>query len=273
MAKPTAWYQAGLGGSGPEIYERSLVSAIFAPFAEGLVALAAPPSGARALDIACGTGVVTRAVAQRVGTTGRVVGLDLSAAMLAVARVVPSPAGPVIEWQEGNALALPFPDQTFDLVTCQQGVQFFPDRAGGLREMHRVLVSGGRVALSIWGPLQRSPGFTILADALARHVAPGLLDGPFSLSEPKEVRSLLVGAGFQDVTIQPVTNLVRFPSTEAFLADYIAGSPLAGTLAKVDDRVRATIGREVSEALVAHKVADGIAFPIESQFALARRSE
>ena len=178
MAKPTAWYQAGLGGSGPEIYEQSLVSAIFAPFAEGLVALAAPPSGARVLDVACGTGVVTRAAAQRVGTTGRVVGLDLSAAMLAVARVVPSEPGAIIEWHEGNALALPFPDQTFDLVTCQQGVQFFPDRAAGLREMHRVLASGGRVALSIWGPLQRSPGFTILADALARHVAPGLLDGP-----------------------------------------------------------------------------------------------
>ena len=97
--------------------------------------------------------------------------------------------------------------------------------------------------------------------------------GPFSLSDSKEVRSLLEGVGFQDVTIQPVTNLVRFPSTETFLADYIAGSPLAGTLAKVDDRVRAAIGREVSEALVAHKVADGIAFPIESQFALARRSE
>jgi SAM-dependent methyltransferase len=212
-------------------------------------------------------------VAERVGTTGRVVGLDLSAAMLAVARAVPSKPGPVVEWQEGNALALPFPDQTFDLVTCQQGVQFFPDRAAGLREMHRVLVSGGRVALSIWGPLQRSPGFTILADALARHVAPGLLDGPFSLSDSKEVRALLVGAGFEDVTIQPVTNLVRFPSTEAFLADYIGGSPLAGTLAEVDDPVRATIGREVSEALVAYKVADGIAFPIESQFALARRSQ
>jgi SAM-dependent methyltransferase len=273
MAKPTAWYQAGLGGSGPEIYEQSLVSAIFAPFAEGLVALAAPPSGARVLDVACGTGVVTRAAAQRVGTAGQVVGLDLSAAMLAVARVVPSEPGAVIEWQEGNALALPFPDQTFDLVTCQQGVQFFPDRAAGLREMHRVLVSGGRVALSIWGPLQRSPGFTIFADALARHVAPGLLDGPFSLSDSNEVRTLLVGAGFHEVTIQPVTNLVRFRSTETFLADYIAGSPLAGTLAKVDDRVRAAIGREVSEALLAHKVSDGIAFPIESQFALARRSE
>jgi SAM-dependent methyltransferase len=133
MAKSTSWYQAGLGGSGPEIYERSLVPAIFAPFAEGLVALAAPTSGARALDIACGTGVVTRALARRVGSTGRVVGLDLNAAMLAAARVVPSVPGTEIEWREGNALALPFPDQTFDIVTCQQGVQFFPDRAAGLR--------------------------------------------------------------------------------------------------------------------------------------------
>src|SRR5262245_54532081 len=116
------WYQAGMGGSLPELYERDLVPAIFAPWAEALVDVGALHLGERILDVACGTGVVARYAAQRVGSTGQVVGLDLNAAMLGVARAVPAAAGAPIEWLEGNATVLPLPDRTFDVVLCQQGL-------------------------------------------------------------------------------------------------------------------------------------------------------
>src|SRR5215218_1556352 len=192
MGEPSGWYQAGVGGSLAELYERDLVPAIFGPWVEDLLAAAdvrpgarvldvACGPGARVLDVACGTGVVARAAAPRVGPTGAVVGLDLSPAMLAAAAALPSVAGAPIAWQEGNALALPFADRSFDVVVCQQGLQFFPDRLAAMREMRRVLVPGGRVALAVWRPIEHSPGFAVFADALDRHIGPDLLAGPFSL--------------------------------------------------------------------------------------------
>lgn len=125
-----------------EAYERYLVPAIFLPSGEDLIRRAAPVGEERVL-VACGTGAVARQVAPLVGTGGMVVGLDLSPAMLAVARGLPVPGGAAIEWREGSAGALPFPEGSFDLVLCQQGLQFFPDRAAALRDMRRVLRPGG----------------------------------------------------------------------------------------------------------------------------------
>jgi ubiquinone/menaquinone biosynthesis C-methylase UbiE len=124
-----------LGDNAEEVYERYLVPAIFGPWAADLVALAAPQPGEHVLDVACGTGVVVRLVAPHVGPRGHVVGLDLHAGRLAVARALPPAPGAVVEWREGDALALPFAEAVFDLVCCQQGLQFFPDRRTALREM------------------------------------------------------------------------------------------------------------------------------------------
>jgi ubiquinone/menaquinone biosynthesis C-methylase UbiE len=133
-------------GSVPENYERYLVPALFKPWAEDLVEMATLRSGDRVLDIACGTGIVARTAAKRLGDNGSVVGLDVSGPMLATARTAPE--GAAVEWQEGSAVKLPMSDATFDVVFCQQGLQFFPDRIATLREMHRVLsrADGGHSA-------------------------------------------------------------------------------------------------------------------------------
>ena len=128
-----------LDGSAPELYERYLVPAITRIWASDLIDRAGPKPGKSLLDVACGTGVVARLAAERM-RTGRVVGLDLNEGMLAVARSVPITGAP-IEWREGSALSLPFENRSFDLVLCQLGVQFFPDRSLALREMKRVLVA------------------------------------------------------------------------------------------------------------------------------------
>jgi ubiquinone/menaquinone biosynthesis C-methylase UbiE len=133
-----------------ETYEAYFVPNLFGPWTAVLLDAARPAPGARVLDVACGTGIAARTVAPRVGARGRVVGLDLSPAMLSVARRVGLPPGAApVAWVRGSAQALPFPAPTFDLVLCQQGLQFFPNGAAAVREMRRVLRPGGRAVISV----------------------------------------------------------------------------------------------------------------------------
>src|SRR5437667_1692341 len=119
-----------------EIYDRHMVPAMLASWVPALLDLVTLKPGERVLDVACGTGVVARQAASRAGAGGQVVGLDLNGDMLALARAL----GPAVEWREGNAMTLPFAASAFDVVVCQQGLQFFPDCGQALREAHRVLV-------------------------------------------------------------------------------------------------------------------------------------
>jgi ubiquinone/menaquinone biosynthesis C-methylase UbiE len=126
------------------IYERYLVSAIFEPLARIIIEHALPAPGEHVLDAACGTGIVARLIAPKVGSSGKIVGLDYDPMMIEMARSL----APEIEWRQGDLQSLPYPDGTYDLVTCQQGLQYLPDPAAGLCEIHRILRSRGRVALT-----------------------------------------------------------------------------------------------------------------------------
>src|SRR4051794_15567511 len=147
------------------LYEDWFVPAVFAPLARKVLASMEIASGAQVLDVACGSGIVARTAAPLVGPSGRVVGLDANPAMLTVARQAAPEAGLDIEWEEGSALELPFADRCFDLVLCQHGLQFFPDRLKSLTEMRRVLVPGGKVAIMTWRGLDRHPLFAAFARA------------------------------------------------------------------------------------------------------------
>ena len=122
MAQHEQWQ---LTGSSAVLFQRYIVPLITSLWAADLIDRSAPSEGERVLDVACGTGVVARGASERMGT-GRVVGLDLNAGMLAVARTVPQESGPQVEWYEASAQSMPFPDASFDLVLCQLGLQFFP---------------------------------------------------------------------------------------------------------------------------------------------------
>ena len=211
-----------------------------------LVHRAALRSGERVLDVACGTGVVARLASQQVGATATVAGLDVNPGMLAVARSA-TPPGMPIEWHEANAEALPIPDAAFDVVLCQMGLQFMPDKRAALREMRRVLVRGGRLILNVPGPTPRP--FIIMGEALARHIgaeAAGFVNHVFSLHETAEIQDLVGGAGFHDVSVQSDTKPLRLPAPEEFLRQYVHSTPLAGALAQVDDERRASLEREVA---------------------------
>jgi ubiquinone/menaquinone biosynthesis C-methylase UbiE len=153
------------GSAVAELFQRDIVPRITSLWASDLVDRACVRVGDNVLDIACGTGVVTRLAAQQ-SATGRVVGLDLNADMLRVARDIAHTDDVPIEWCEGSALALPFEEGVFNVVLCQLGLQFFPDKSLALREMARVLTSGGRLLLSVFTPIERTPVAHAFANAL-----------------------------------------------------------------------------------------------------------
>jgi ubiquinone/menaquinone biosynthesis C-methylase UbiE len=233
------------GGTAPENYERYFVPTIGAPLANELIGIAALRPGERVLDVACGTGIVARLASQRVGTTGTVAGLDVNPGMLAVAPST-TPPGMSIEWHEASAEAMPLPDASFDVVLCQMGLQFMPDKPSALREMHRVLAPGGRLILNVPGPTPRL--FVIMGEALARHVAAeaaGFVNHVFSLHDTAELQKLISDAGFGDVSAQSDTKPLRLPEPKEFLWQYVHCTPLAGIVAQVDDERRASLEREV----------------------------
>lgn len=233
------------GGNAPQNYERYFVPSIGAPLANDLIDIAALRPGERVLDVACGTGVVARLAAQRVGAAGTVAGLDVNPGMLAVASSV-TPSDLSIEWHEASAESIPLSDESFDVVLCQMGLQFVPDKHAALREMYRVLAAGGRLILNMPGPTPRL--FAIMEEALAHHIgaqAAGFVNQVFSLHDTDELRDLIDSAGFRDVTVQANIKQLHLPPPEQFLWQYVYSTPLVGALAKVDDERRRALERDV----------------------------
>lgn len=141
---------------------------------------------------------------------------------------------------------MPLPDASFDVVLCQMGLQFMPDKHAALREMRRVLVRGGRLILNVPGPTPQL--FTIMGEALARHIgteAARFVDLVFSLHDTAEVQDLISGAGFHGVSVQSATKLLGLPALEEFLWQYVHSTPLAGAVAQVDDERRRSLQHDV----------------------------
>lgn len=195
-----------------------MVPSLFGPWAEYLVERANPHRGARVLDVACGTGIVARTAARRVGPQGMVAGLDISSEMIAVARASAERDGISIEWRTGRAERVPFPDEHFDLVLCQFGLMFFKNRIAALQEMHRVLKTGGRVFLSVWQGLERHPFYETMHEISQRRLGKSSVETVFSLGDPDEVRDLLLDSGFRQVQIDSASMKARFPRPQEFLA-------------------------------------------------------
>lgn len=249
------------------VYERYMVPAAFALWAADLLALLALQPGSRVLDVACGTGIVARTAVHHTGAAGVVVGLDLHAGMLAVARTQ-EPTG---AWVQGSATVLPFATSAFDVVVCQQGVQFFPDRLAALREMYRVLRPGGRVALVVWGELEHNPGHAALVQALAHHLGTAgaaILHTSFSLGDAEAIHRLLAQAGFRDVVLSRLVKTLRFASSEAFVRVWVQGSVLGRTGVQVHDDVLTAIVKEVTASLRPYVNEEGLGVPIVAHLAL-----
>jgi SAM-dependent methyltransferase len=189
--------------------------------------------------------------------------------MLNVAR-----RNPNIEWKEASATDLPFDDDRFDVVLCQQGLQYFPDRAAAMREMARILVPGGRLALNVWGMLDRQPFHAAVVDAVAAFLgkdARAAFDLAFSLNTAGELRKLSRDAGLQNIRVRFEHRTVRHPAPARFVAGFMGATPVTGQfLALSDDRQQAFVAR-VLEQLTDYVDDAGLAFPMENHFLTASK--
>jgi ubiquinone/menaquinone biosynthesis C-methylase UbiE len=245
-------------------YERIVARHILGPWAPSLADAARLAPGERVLDLACGTGAATRVAARRVGPAGRVAGVDLNAGMVAVARSLPAPEGAPIEWLDGNATAIPLADASVDAVLCQQGFQFFPDKALALREIRRVLAPGGRLAMSVWSGTGHYNG--AVGEALARYAgadAAARFLASRKVPAKGELERLAAAAGFADVAVRAARLDIHLPRVDAFVLEHLAGTPVAAAVAALGEAARRGIGAAVAAALHRFDDGDGITYPEE----------
>jgi SAM-dependent methyltransferase len=166
-------------------------------------------------------------IGERLNGQVKLTGLDPSPPMLEVGQAAADREGIAITWQQGRAEELPFPDASFDLVTIQQGLQYFQDKVAGLREIRRVLVPGGRVVSATWTEIEHNPFNLVFAEIIERHVGSPAMHTPFALGNQELLRSLFVDAGFDDINIEVVDRENRFPSPDRFITLGIAGASAA----------------------------------------------
>ncbi len=260
----------GITGNWAEIYQACFVPTIIAPWVSMTLELVAPRAGERMLDVACGTGAVTRHAAKLVGPSGYVAGIDLSPDALAVARAMRRlPASASIEWHETPADKLPFDRGDFDIVTCQLGLMFFSDRVAALKEMHRVLAKGGRIAVMTWGALDKCAGNAAVARAWREYIGNNQADQfnpPHSLCDPDEVKSLLCSAGFTHIEAGIHPGHARFVSSRALVRSYGALVAL-----NVDAATRDAIFKTVARLMKPYMGPRGLRYPVEAVMARAQR--
>jgi SAM-dependent methyltransferase len=209
-------------------YEDFFVPALFRQWASRVLDAAGVGAGDRVLDVACGTGVVAREAAVRVGLSGSVAGVDIGEGMLAVAEQL----APTIDWQNAPAEDLPFEDGSFAAVVSQFGLMFFTDRSKALREMMRVLAPGGRLAIAVWASLDRIPAVATEVEILERiggADAGEALRAPFVLGDADTLRKLADEAGVASTHVEAHGGEARFPSVRSLVeADLRGWLPIMG---------------------------------------------
>lgn len=251
-----------------EFYESAFVPAFFAQWAPVLCQAAGVASGQRVLDVACGTGIVARTAADLVAPDGTVLGVDLNEAMLSVARRV----RPDIEFHQGDAGALPFPDQSFDTALCQMALMFFPRRLKALQEMARVVTAGGAVAIVVPGALDAQPAFAPFVAMAARHAGPeaiSLLSTYFACGDLDQLGGLVESAGLRVRTARTHLGTYRAPSVDAFVTTEVESTPL---LQRMSDDVYRRVRGDAHDVLAPFTTSDGgVEAPFECNIVAARR--
>ncbi len=224
-------------GTIPEHYERGLGPMIFVDFAADIARRAAACNPARVLETAAGTGIVTRRLRDLLPAGARLMATDLNAPMLEIARSRFRP-GEQVDFQPADATKLPFADGSFDAVVCQFGVMFFPDKDGSYREIHRVLVPGGRYLFNVWDAHRYNP-FGRIAHTVAGSFFPAdppqFYQVPFSYHRIDPIKESLIDAGFIDISVAVLGLEKEIVDSALFARGLVYGNPLI-------DQVRARGG-------------------------------
>jgi ubiquinone/menaquinone biosynthesis C-methylase UbiE len=260
-------------GSIPEIYDRFLVPLIFEPYAVDLAGRVAALAPNDVLETAAGTGVLTRALGQRLPTSAHIVATDLNQPMLDQA-ARRQQAGTVV-WKQADALALPFADRSFDAIACQFGVMFFPDKVQGYKEARRVLRPGGRFLFSVWDRIAENEFADVVTQALAE-VFPGdpprfMARTPHGHHDVGKIREDLTAAGFADISVEPVGATSKAPSPRHVAVAYCQGTPLRNEIEARDASRLEEATNRATDALAQRFGKDAIEGPIRAFVVSAAR--
>ena len=253
---------------GPEAYERIIVPTWMADWIPDLIDAGRVGLKKRVLDVACGTGIVARKAAGLVGPGGRIAGLDLNEGMLRVAgRCAVQEGATAIEWYQSDVSRMPFSSGEFDTVLCQQGLQFFPDKAAALREMKRVLAPQGTLALSVWGRAEMCPHVMVICEVFSEFFGEDstkIFRVASSLSDNQVLHNLVSDAGFSSICIQSSVKISRHPSLAELLPAYFSVLPVAAQIAALPEEERTRMFRCMETKLAAWRENDGLAVPVEN---------
>jgi ubiquinone/menaquinone biosynthesis C-methylase UbiE len=251
-------------GSIPEMYDRFLVPLIFEPYALDLAGRIAAAGPQQVLETAAGTGVLTRAMASRLPEHVRMVATDLNQPMLDRAAAQQS-TDRRITWRQADALALPFEDQSFDVVACQFGAMFFPDKVQGYREARRVLKPGGGFLFNVWDKISENEFADVVTEALASvfpHDPPRFMARtPHGYYDADIIREQLAAAGFSNISVEPVDHTSKAPSPRRAAIAYCQGTPLRNEI-EARDASRLEDATSIAADAVARRFGNG---PVEGR--------
>ena len=252
------------------MHYQAQVEYFMAPFVDAMVA-AGVKEGDAVLDIACGTGFATRSAARSAGPSGYVVGSDINAGMVEMARSVPWDEGSEISWREASALDLPFPDDEFDAVICQQGTQFFPDVPAGLTEMARVTRSGGSLAATIWAGIEHSPFFTTEFEMLVRFCGtdPDAAAGTFVEDGERQISSWFEGAGLDGSSVEYVEKHVLLPPITEYVPEHLKALPWSSAFFALSAGEQAQALGWMEGRLSRYQTDSGVTLPFRSYLVTA----
>jgi ubiquinone/menaquinone biosynthesis C-methylase UbiE len=264
---------AAFVGKIPENYDRYLAPLFFNPYADDLVGRLAVHDGMRILEVACGTGIVTRRLVAKLGGRGSIVATDLNEAMFANARKgLPGPGD--AKWRHADGTSLPFESRSFDAVVCQFGLMFFPDKAAGAREAFRVLTPGGVYLFNVWDALEHNPVPRLTHETIAAFFPkdpPRFYTVPFSYHDTAVIESLLRETGFEDVRCERVAKEGRSPSAAEAAIGLIEGNPVFGEIMQRRPEAIGEIEAAVAARLAGELGDAPLRAPLRALVATARR--
>ena len=265
---PQTTFRWKMDTDGPETYERIIVPTWMADWTPDLIEAGGVGPKKRVLDVACGTGIVSRKAASLVGPGGRIAALDLNEGMLRVARACAEREGATaIEWHQSDVSRMPFSSGEFETVLCQQGLQFFPDKVAALREMKRVLAPEGTLALSVWGRTEMCPHVIAICDVFSEFFGEDsttIFKVASSLSNPEVLHNLVQDAGFSNIRIRSEVKIARHPSLAELLPAYFSALPVAAQIAALSEEERTRMFRSIETNLADWRENEGLAAPVEN---------
>jgi len=244
------------------IYEEQKVPAMFGPLAEATLDIVGLSADDQMLDVACGTGILARRARQRFGKNPRIVGADLNEGMISIARTLNDPFSRSCEWHVADVSKMPFSDDEFSVLYCQQGLQFFPDEDAALREMKRLLRPGGRIALTIWNGA--SDFFKAMDAAVSRHVDAETgkkFLAPFSYGGGDTLLDRLRSLGFDNLSHRDITvdRVIEDPETN--VAKEITGVPPGAAVIARGEKVLQAVVDDILDEVAPYRVGNTLVIP------------